>query len=633
MGKIDKLISVITPCYNGEKYIKKLLKSVLNQTYPNIEMFVVDDGSSDDSAKIIKSYIPKFSKKGYSLTYLYQKNAGQSFAINKALKLVKGDYLVWPDADDYYSSVDTISEMVKVLDGSDDDVSMARVQYNIVDEDDQFIGEYKIEGDDRYDTDLFEDCLFRYGITFWASAGGYMVKMSKLDELISGRDIYTEKEAGQNFQICLPLLYKNKCLTIEENLYNIVSHDDSHSRNQETNNKRQKAYYKTLKAILKSMPLEKEYSKYLIKRVKAMISGNTLPPKRLYRNYAKKLIKGILPHGFIVILRRKGILKSPDLQMITQPLPPKTTLEILSDYDDDIFNQGFAHGDYCQKNIDAWMLFCAHVLEKAMSRVDFEEGHNIFRLEQLSDMIKEYEAKSFGENSFPYRYALSSIKEYILLHEKNGFSVEKIKNILGDVYEKSLNGKNNLSGYKILTKEDKNQNSSINFEELQNGRYSVREFSSKKVDGNTIKKAVQLATKAPSVCNRQPVKVINITNSNKIKKILKIQGGFGGYELPPSLLLITADVRSYVGENERNQGFIDGGSFAMSLLLSLEYYGLAACPLHTMFGPETDQEIKKILDISTPEYLIMFVAVGHFNDRNKVAVSSRYKVEEIMRES
>jgi glycosyltransferase involved in cell wall biosynthesis len=54
MGKRD-LVSIVTPCYNTGKYVHRLLESVLNQTYPNIEMFVIDDGSSDNSAEIVKS--------------------------------------------------------------------------------------------------------------------------------------------------------------------------------------------------------------------------------------------------------------------------------------------------------------------------------------------------------------------------------------------------------------------------------------------------------------------------------------------------------------------------------------------------------------------------------------------------
>jgi hypothetical protein len=74
--------------------------------------------------------------------------------------------------------------------------------------------------------------LILYG--FWFGAGDYMAKIEKIDKYIPGREIYAEKNAGQNWQLMLPLLYNNKCLTIKKNLYNILERKDSHSRGQHT---------------------------------------------------------------------------------------------------------------------------------------------------------------------------------------------------------------------------------------------------------------------------------------------------------------------------------------------------------------------------------------------------------------
>ena len=71
------LVSIITPCYNGESYITCFLDSILYQTYPNIELWIVNDGSKDKTEEIILSYKSKFDDKGYKLNYIYQENAGQ----------------------------------------------------------------------------------------------------------------------------------------------------------------------------------------------------------------------------------------------------------------------------------------------------------------------------------------------------------------------------------------------------------------------------------------------------------------------------------------------------------------------------------------------------------------------------
>ena len=93
--KSQSIVSFIIPCYNGANFIFRLLDSLLRQTYDRMEIFVIDDGSTDESAAVIKSYISKFEEKQIKLDYIYQENAGQSYAINRGLKLFSGDYLAW----------------------------------------------------------------------------------------------------------------------------------------------------------------------------------------------------------------------------------------------------------------------------------------------------------------------------------------------------------------------------------------------------------------------------------------------------------------------------------------------------------------------------------------------------------
>ncbi len=86
-------ISIIIPVFNAEKYLEKCLSTVLNQTYKNIEIIVVDDGSTDNSAAILKQY-PQ-------LIYHYQENSGQGIARNIGIQLATSDFIVFVDADDY----------------------------------------------------------------------------------------------------------------------------------------------------------------------------------------------------------------------------------------------------------------------------------------------------------------------------------------------------------------------------------------------------------------------------------------------------------------------------------------------------------------------------------------------------
>ena len=94
---MNSLISIIVPIYNVEKYIKKCIESIINQTYKNLEILLVDDGSLDNSSEICIEY----SKKDPRIKIIKKKNGGLSDARNAGIKQAIGDYIIFVDGDDY----------------------------------------------------------------------------------------------------------------------------------------------------------------------------------------------------------------------------------------------------------------------------------------------------------------------------------------------------------------------------------------------------------------------------------------------------------------------------------------------------------------------------------------------------
>lgn len=93
---MDK-ISIITPVYNTQKYLKRCIESVLSQTYSNIELLLIDDGSTDESGKICDEYANKDSRvKVFHIT-----NGGPSRARNIGLENATGNYILFVDSDDW----------------------------------------------------------------------------------------------------------------------------------------------------------------------------------------------------------------------------------------------------------------------------------------------------------------------------------------------------------------------------------------------------------------------------------------------------------------------------------------------------------------------------------------------------
>lgn len=221
---MEKLVSILTPCYNGAKYIDRYAKSLLNQDYSNCQLIFMNDGSTDNSEELILSYKDAFEKKGFSFEYHRHDNVGVGGTIAKGIKYVKGDYLIWPDIDDLLTT-DSISRKVSYLECRKD-IGIVRTRYRKLLEDKNndmsIIG--PSFGIDKTKENLFEDYLFSRNC--WFQPGCFMVRMRAFDEANPDRYIFPTRR-GQNWQMLLPVLYKYKCGFIDEPLYIYTIHSGS----------------------------------------------------------------------------------------------------------------------------------------------------------------------------------------------------------------------------------------------------------------------------------------------------------------------------------------------------------------------------------------------------------------------
>ncbi|NFO13459.1 glycosyltransferase family 2 protein [Clostridium botulinum] len=223
---MDKKVSIITPCFNGEEFVGRYVESILNQTYKNIELILVNDGSTDSTEDIIKSYIPKFKNKGMELKYIYQKNKGQASALNKGLKIFNGDYLTWPDSDDILA-IDSIEKKVLFLENNKE-YGLVRTDAIIVNANNlnKIEGYFAKKNNNKLKEKLFLDFITENKI--WFAPGCYMIRTKAFLDVNYDRKIY-ESRSGQNWQMLLPITYKYKCGFIDEALYTYVVRENSHS--------------------------------------------------------------------------------------------------------------------------------------------------------------------------------------------------------------------------------------------------------------------------------------------------------------------------------------------------------------------------------------------------------------------
>lgn len=142
------LVSVIIPNYNYARYVREAVDSVLAQTYPNIEIIVVDDGSKDESKEILQNY-------GDKIKLIFQKNQGVSAARNNGIRQSKGEFIAFLDADDAWLPQKVEKQVERFL--SDDSCGMVHVGVQDIDADGKSLQTHLdgLEGDVSHELLLF----------------------------------------------------------------------------------------------------------------------------------------------------------------------------------------------------------------------------------------------------------------------------------------------------------------------------------------------------------------------------------------------------------------------------------------------------------------------------------------------
>lgn len=143
------LISIIIPVYNGEQYIKETLESCLSQTYDNIEIVIIDDGSTDNTKNII---FKTLSNSLYKLTYINQVNQGLCIARNKGVEISNGDFALFLDADDLL-----VANAIELLSANINDYDVVFGSWQDFDSE-----TYKVLNSKIYDNNLNDNIALSY---------------------------------------------------------------------------------------------------------------------------------------------------------------------------------------------------------------------------------------------------------------------------------------------------------------------------------------------------------------------------------------------------------------------------------------------------------------------------------------
>lgn len=219
-----KLVSIVSPCYNGESYIERYLKAILSQTYRPLELVLVNDGSTDGTESIILKYQEELENNMITLKYIKKENGGVGAAINDGLKYTTGDYLIWPDTDDFLMP-ESIKARVDFLERNPE-FGFVYSDGNTYDENDLLNPSGSIQAKIPKDGYLFENVVS--GNVVYTPCG-YMLRMSAFIDVNPKKEIFPSKY-GQDIQMLMPISYKYKCGYLKKELYGRVDRQGSLSK-------------------------------------------------------------------------------------------------------------------------------------------------------------------------------------------------------------------------------------------------------------------------------------------------------------------------------------------------------------------------------------------------------------------
>lgn len=281
-----------------------------------------------------------------------------------------------------------------------------------------------------------------------------------------------------------------------------------------------------------------------------------------------------------------------------------------------------------KENFEAYLTKQYHIIEKGLALPKPRANFGKVKILRLIKIAKDYIA-IYGESALSDSI-MESLNSYL---NKNESLIRVDPSFYETITDFVDSDKRDSTGGVIHVRKDTIQKATdIDYLQFVKTRSSVRNYSAEPVSVDEIRKAVDIARNAPSVCNRQSWRLHYYSDRNKMNKLLKIQNGNGGFtDSINKLLVVSVDTQKFT-KLEGNQVFVDGGLFAMNLLLSLHSMNIGSCCLNTCLPYSDENQIKLIGDIPKEERLIMMIGIGKLKQDYEVALSKKIDIINILTE-
>lgn len=267
-----------------------------------------------------------------------------------------------------------------------------------------------------------------------------------------------------------------------------------------------------------------------------------------------------------------------------------------------------------------------HVIEKSLAMPNFEPGHGKERVEVVVGDLFKYRELGFDLMHPQYIAAMQAVQEYDQVHKELGYKLPD--GLQADIDRLLKDTTIQKHHQPHVTRKEFFAHINGGFENFARSRHSVRAYSDKNIENDTINAVVDLARTTPTACNRQPNKTYVVCNPKMINQIAKLQGGGRGFaENANKMFIVTSAVEPF-GFTETMETFKAGGMYVMNLLYALHAYQIGTCPLMWSGEKNRDKMLRQMLGVPDNEEVIMIVAAGYPKDEFTYVTSVRNPLNE-----
>lgn len=291
----------------------------------------------------------------------------------------------------------------------------------------------------------------------------------------------------------------------------------------------------------------------------------------------------------------------------------------------------FIEGSRTRENRRAHIHLLSHTLEYGMSLSDPRKGFGMEKVRMLCAEMQIY-LSAYGRDE-TMEMALAVLASHIAFTAAQGADASEPRALLEPMLAETGPASSTVSGgTEQVRAADIARHARIDFLSFMEKRNSVRQYADRAVEFEKVERAVRAAQQTPSSCNRQTCKVYAFTDKNSVARILSHHDGNRGFgDQLGGVFVVTVDLSHWNSVGERNQGWIDGGMFAMTLALGLHAEGLGACMLNWSAPRERDKALRACVGIPDHEIVITLIGFGHMRDEFRVPVSRRKSLDMVLR--